>query len=135
MTLTSMRGGPAMDPRDPASTGAGRTTVAEATPGAEATPSAEAVQARRPHPLEPLSEEEIRATAATVRAHSQFAQGSLFVSPSLREPSKPALSEHELTGRPPARESNVVLYDRSRREVIEAVVSLTDGTSEISGRG
>ncbi len=110
-----------MDPRDPASTGAGRTTVAEATPGAEATPSAEAVQARRPHPLEPLSEEEIRATAATVRAHSEFAQGSLFVSTSLREPSKPALSEHELTGRPPARESNVVLYDKADSRWQEAL--------------
>src|SRR3981081_3137689 len=124
-----------MDPRDPASTGVGRTTVAEATPAAEtarageATPAVDAGPARRPHPLEPLSEEEVRATAAAVRAHPGFADGSEFVSTSLREPSKPALVEQALTSRPPARERKVVLYDRSQRQVVEAVVSLTRGTA------
>jgi primary-amine oxidase len=137
--LTSTRDGSVMDQRDPASTGTARTAVAEATPGAEAAPGAEATpagdaaQARRPHPLEPLSEAEIRATAAAVRTHSDFTEGSQFVSTSLREPPKSALREHELTGRLPARESNAVLYDRSQRQVIEAVVSLTGGTSRSDG--
>jgi primary-amine oxidase len=87
----------------------------------------EATARPRPHPLQPLSEEEVRAAAVAVRAHPEFAEGSVFVSTSLREPSKPALSEHELTGQAPARESKVVLYDRSQRQVVEAVVSLTDG--------
>jgi primary-amine oxidase len=68
-----------------------------------------------------------------VRAHSDFTEGSHFVSTSLREPPKPALREHELPGRPPARESNVVLYDRSRRQVIEAAVALADVTSGSDG--
>jgi primary-amine oxidase len=135
-----------MDPRKPVSTGAGRTTVADGSPAlatapavaaapavdpapaAEQAPAVDAAPARRrPHPLEPLSEEEVRATAAAARAHPEFANGSLFVSTSLREPSKAELSEHALTGRPPARESAVVLYDRSRRQVIEVTVSLADG--------
>ena len=129
-----------MNPRDPASADAGRTTVTDATPAAgaaraaEPAPAMDAAPARRPHPLEPLSEEEVRATAAAVRAHPGFADGSVFVSTSLREPSKPALSEHALTGRPPARESQVVLYDRSQRQVVEAVVSLTRGAGGQIGR-
>jgi primary-amine oxidase len=92
----------------------------------------------RPHPLEPLSEQEIRAAAAAVRAHREFPAGSSFVTTTLCEPSKAALAEHKLTGGSPARESNVVLYDRSRRQVIEAVVSLPDvagGTEDTNGTG
>ena len=123
-----------MDPRDPARTEAGRTTVAEATPAAAAAraaqppPAVDADPARRPHPLEPLSAEEVHATAAAVRAHPGFADGSVFVSTSLREPPKPALSQHALTSRPPDRESTVVLYDRSQRQVVEAVVSHGDSS-------
>jgi primary-amine oxidase len=120
-----------MDPRDPANAGVGRTTVAET-----AAPAGRPAPARsRPHPLEPLSEGEVRASAAAMRAHPEFAQGSVFISTSLCEPSKDALSEHALTGRPPDRESAVVLYDRARREVIEAVVSLSDGTDGNNGTG
>lgn len=117
-----------MDPREPASTGAGRSTVAEGFPAA-----AGAAARPGPHPLEPLSEQEVRAAAAAVRAHPEFADGSVFVFTSLREPSKPALTEHALTGRHPARESNVVVYDRSRRQVIEAVVSLAGGARTNGG--
>jgi primary-amine oxidase len=85
-----------------------------------------APRARRPHPLEPLSEDEVRATTAVVQAHAGFADGSVFVSVSLREAPKAALGAYELTGRSPARESAVVLYDGSRRQVVEAVVSLAD---------
>ena len=78
------------------------------------------------HPLEPLSEDEIAAAAAAVRAHPEFADGSVFVYIWLREPVKAALAEYDLTGRAPARESKIVLYDRSRRLITEVIVSLTD---------
>jgi primary-amine oxidase len=79
------------------------------------------------HPLAPLSEDEVRDTAAIVRAYPEYADGSVFVYIWLREPAKSALTEYEVTGRRPARESKVVLYDRSLRLVTEVVVSLTDG--------
>src|SRR5579859_5593354 len=84
-------------------------------------------QQRAPHPLEPLTEEEVRRTAAIVRAHPGFADGSTFVSTALREPGRAEMADYELAGRPPARESKAVLYDRSARLVTEAVISLTDG--------
>ena len=80
-----------------------------------------------PHPLEPLSEQEIVATAAAVRAYHEFADGSVFVFTSLREPAKPAIDEYERDHRLPPREASVVLYDGSRRQIIEAAVSLADG--------
>jgi primary-amine oxidase len=80
-----------------------------------------------PHPLAPLSEDEVRATAAAVRAHPEFGPDTVFVSTSLREPGKAALREHALTGALPDRESAVVLYDRPRRQVIEAAVSIPAG--------
>jgi primary-amine oxidase len=80
---------------------------------------------RRPHPLAPLAEDEVRATTALVRQHPEFVDGSTFVSITLREPAKAALDEAESSGRYPVRESAVVLYDRSRRLVIEVAVGLT----------
>jgi primary-amine oxidase len=81
-----------------------------------------------PHPLEPLSEEEVAAAAAAVRKHEDFADGSVFVFTSLREPAKPAIDEYERDSRLPPREASLVLYDGSRRQIIEAAVSLADGT-------
>jgi len=80
----------------------------------------------RPHPLEPLSELEVSAAAAAVRAYHDFTGGSVFVMTSLREPGKPSLDEYQRSGTMPAREASVALYDRSRRQIIEAVVSLAD---------
>jgi primary-amine oxidase len=84
-------------------------------------------QPRLPHPLEPLAEDEVRTATAIVRAHPGFADGSTFVSVVLREPGKAGLADYERDGQRPARESMVILYDRSARLVTEAVVSLTDG--------
>ena len=83
-------------------------------------------QRRLPHPLEPLSDDEVRDTAAAVRAYPEYAEDSVFVYIWLREPPKAALAEYELADRVPARESKVVLYDRSLRLVTEVVVSLAD---------
>ena len=79
------------------------------------------------HPLEPLTAEEIRLTAAAVRRHAEFVAGTVFVSTALLEPPKAAMAGFR-DGRIPPRESLVVLYDGSRREVVETVVSPTDGT-------
>ena len=80
-----------------------------------------------PHPLAPLSEQEIVTAAAAVRAYHEFADGSVFVFTSLREPGKPAIDEYERDSRLPPREASVVLYDGSQRLIIEAAVSLADG--------
>ena len=90
-------------------------------------PGQRAAAGTRPHPLEPLSEDEVRAAAAAVRGYPEFVEQTVFVSISLREPAKPALAAYGQTGQRPGRESDVVLYDRARRLVIEAVVSLGDG--------
>jgi primary-amine oxidase len=90
-------------------------------------PGQRAAADTRPHPLEPLSEDEVRATAIAVRGGPEFGEQTVFVSISLREPAKPALAAYGQTGERPGRESDVVLYDRARRLVIEAVVSLSDG--------
>ena len=81
------------------------------------------------HPLEPLTEDEVRDAAAAVRAHPEYADGSVFIYITLREPAKAAVAEYELAGRVPDRQGKVVLYDRSRGivEVVEAVVSPADG--------
>src|SRR5260370_21350181 len=123
MTLKSRKGRRAMDRRAPSLSGADRTTVAEATlavavapdaqpPSAAVAAASDALAAnavepaparlRRPHPLEPLSEEEVRATAAAMRAHPAFVQGSVFVFTPLHHPPKPALSEQALAGPPPS---------------------------------
>ncbi len=81
----------------------------------------------RLHPLEPLTEDEIRAASDLLRTHPDFPTApadAVFVSISLLEPSRASLDDAELTGRPPAREALIVLYDRRSRQVIEAAVSL-----------
>jgi primary-amine oxidase len=81
-----------------------------------------------PHPLAPLDEDEVRATAALVRTHGDFSSSVVFVSISLHEPPKAALAEHASTGRVPSRESIAILYDKANRHVVEVVTSLSDAT-------
>src|ERR1700748_3336355 len=81
----------------------------------------------RLHPLEPLTEDEIQAASDLLRTHPDFPTApadAVFVSMSRLEPSRASLDDAELTGRPPAREALIVLYDRRSRQVIEAAVSL-----------
>ena len=51
-------------------------------------PGQRAAADTRPHPLEPLSEDEVRATAIAVRGGPEFGEQSVFVSISLREPAQ-----------------------------------------------
>jgi primary-amine oxidase len=77
-----------------------------------------------PHPLDPLTADEIRQAAAIVRRERQVGEGWRFASVELKEPSKadlPALS----SGRLAARDALVVCWNRADGQAYRAVVSLT----------
>jgi primary-amine oxidase len=77
-----------------------------------------------PHPLEPLASDEIARAAAVLRRERDLTSSTRFVSIALHEPPK-----HEVLalveGHSLDRQAFVVLYDRSERQTVEAVVSLT----------
>jgi primary-amine oxidase len=77
------------------------------------------------HPLEPLSAEDIAATAAIVVRDHGPADALRFVSIELHEPAKRGVLDGE-TDLP--REAFVVVRDANRRCTVEAVVSLTEDT-------
>jgi primary-amine oxidase len=78
------------------------------------------------HPLEPLSADEITATAAILKRDKGFGSSVRFLSVELHEPPKRALKKYALlAGETPERETFVVLRDRAARTTIEAIVSLT----------
>ena len=77
-----------------------------------------------PHPLDPLTADEIRQAAAIVRRERGVGEGWRFASIELKEPSKadlPSLS----SGEPTRREALVVCWDRADGQAYRAVVSLT----------
>ena len=77
-----------------------------------------------PHPLDPLTADEIRQAAAIVRREREVGEGWRFASIELREPAKAdlsALSSGRLTGR----EALVVCWNRADGRAYRAVVSLT----------
>jgi len=77
-----------------------------------------------PHPLDPLTADEIHQAAAIVRRDREVDDGWRFASIELKEPSKadlPALSSGRLT----ARDALVVCWNRADGQAYRAVVSLT----------
>jgi primary-amine oxidase len=78
------------------------------------------------HPLTPLTAEEIEAAAGILKVDRQLGPDHRFVFIHLHEPPKEAVREWS-PGVPLAREAFVLLRDRTRLGVIEAVVSLTEG--------
>jgi primary-amine oxidase len=82
-----------------------------------------------PHPLDPLSAEEIRQAAAIVRRDRGVGDGWRFASIELKEPAKadlPALA----SGRLDRREALVVCWDRADGQAYRGTVSLTaDGVT------
>ena len=80
-----------------------------------------------PHPLDPLSADEIRAAAAILRAQAELTPATRFVMISLAEPPKPAGLDF---GRGPApdRVALVITYDTAASLIHEALVSLTSGS-------
>ncbi|MET9296311.1 primary-amine oxidase [Streptomyces sp. NPDC003077] len=75
-----------------------------------------------PHPLAPLTADEIRTAVAIARRRPEITPNVRFVLISLREPDKRL--PHD-AGRPVPREVSMVLRDRKERRTYEAVVSLT----------
>jgi primary-amine oxidase len=76
------------------------------------------------HPLEPLSAEEFRRTAAIVRRERGVSDAYRFASIELREPRKAEVTAWKL-GDPVARTSFATLWDGSEQKTYEAVVDLS----------
>ena len=78
------------------------------------------------HPLEPLSGDEIAAAAGILRDELGIGERARFVFIMLHEPPKDAI--HSWTpGTSVPREAEVIVRERGRMGVLEAIVSLTEG--------
>jgi primary-amine oxidase len=78
------------------------------------------------HPLEPLTAEEISAASAILREELKLDEKSRFVFVMLHEPPKAALHAWK-PGAAVPREAELIVRERGRSGVLEAVVSLTEG--------
>jgi primary-amine oxidase len=74
------------------------------------------------HPLDPLTADEIRTAAAIVRRDRNVTDRWRFASIDLKEPSKRALGAEAA----PAREAEVVCWNRDDGDAYKAVISLTE---------
>jgi primary-amine oxidase len=79
-----------------------------------------------PHPLEPLSAEEIARAVAILRARCELPDTVRFSTVELHEPSKPDVLDWPLAG-PVERQAFAIVMDRADGAVHEAVVSLDAG--------
>jgi primary-amine oxidase len=88
---------------------------------------------RTSHPLDPLTAEEIAATAAAVRAAPQFRElgrRARFITVDLREPAKEdVIAWAEGGAPPPPRETEVVLLDHATGATHEVTVGLDRGAA------
>ena len=80
-----------------------------------------------PHPLDPLSPDEIRAAAQIIRDAQPLGDSSRFVTIELHEPPKAALTAPSSNGAIP-REAFAILLDRDSNTTHEAVVDLSAQT-------
>ena len=78
-----------------------------------------------PHPLDPLTAEEIRAAAAILHREKDVGDGWRFASIELREPSKATVRDFA-PGAPIDREAVVVCWNRDDGSVYKARVALGD---------
>src|SRR5688500_2176639 len=78
-----------------------------------------------PHPLDPLSAEEIRAAAAILRRDRGVGESWRFASIELREPSKQEVRDFT-PGDPIRREAEVICWNRDDGQAYKAVVALAD---------
>ena len=81
---------------------------------------------RPPHPLDPLTADEVARAGSLVRTHDGLGPRVRVISVALAEPLRAALSGPG-ADHPVERAAFVVLIDRDARKVYEAVVSLTRG--------
>ena len=78
-----------------------------------------------PHPLDPLTAEEIRRAAAILRRDQGVTERWRIASIELREPSKAALAEHQ-SGARLAREARMVCWNRDDGWAYKALVSVSN---------
>ncbi len=79
-----------------------------------------------PHPLDPLSVDELSAAERLVRGHARFSGAMRFTSTELREPAKHAVLAWRL-GAAVVRVARTVLLDTGTGAVIEVVIDLNRG--------
>jgi primary-amine oxidase len=89
-------------------------------------PPTAAAEPTTTHPLEPLTAEEIAAAAAILRDELGLDERARFVFIMLHEPPKEALHSWTPEASVP-REAEVIVRERGRMGVLEAIVSLTEG--------
>ena len=90
----------------------------------QAAPPASSQVQQQQHPLDPLTAAEIDASAAALRASSQFPADGLFSMLTLKEPPKNAVLAFA-PGASIPRQAFAVILDRKRNRTFEAVVDLT----------
>ena len=81
---------------------------------------------RPPHPLDPLTADEVARAGSLVRTHKGLGPRVRVISVALAEPPRAAPSGSG-ADHPVERSAFVVLMDRDARKAYEAVVSLTQG--------
>ena len=89
-------------------------------------PASAAVEPTTTHPLEPLSAEEVGAAASILRDELGLDERARFLFIMLHEPPKDVVRAWTPDAAVP-REAEVILRERGRMGVLEAVVSLTEG--------
>ncbi len=91
--------------------------------------AAQPAPAISPHPLDPLTADEFRRTAAILRRDAGVTDRWRFASIELLEPTKESLAGHSPEA-PLPRRARAVVFDRDSGEVHVGVVSLTDDALE-----
>src|ERR1051326_3035183 len=80
--------------------------------------------ARSPHPLDPLSPEEMRSAVAILKSAGRLTANSRFALLTLNEPPKTEVWEFK-PGAAIRRQAFAIIYERARKQTFEAVVDLT----------
>src|SRR6185312_13730440 len=78
------------------------------------------------HPLDPLTQDEIRRAATAIRAAYDLGAGMMFETISLREPEKNVVQAFR-PGAPVPRVAFVCAFDRNNGKVYEAQIDLANG--------
>jgi primary-amine oxidase len=82
-----------------------------------------------PHPLDPLSPDEVRAAVAAVKADGRIDDGARFATITVEPPSRAALDGHR-PGQPVERHVRLIIVPGPDSTVVEAVVRVPDGKIE-----
>ena len=89
--------------------------------------SRQTVRVHSPHPLDPLSSEELSLAVEIIREQAQLDSRALFEQVRLKEPEK-SLVRQFVAGNYIEREAFAVILDRNADKVYEAIVRLNDAT-------